>query len=109
MMKARPTNGDQPATQNDLAVWGGELTRRIDDIETRMATKDDLRELEIKMDQKMTQLKEEILHHFDAAVENIEQALKGANQDEISLLKDKQYQHEERIGVLERQAGQPPG
>lgn len=80
----------QPATQHDLELWGGELTRRIDGVEA-----------------KMDRLKDEILDHFDAAVENIEADLKGANRDEISLLKTKQQQHEQRISVLERRSGLP--
>lgn len=29
-------NGSQPATQDDLALWGGELSRRIDTLDNRM-------------------------------------------------------------------------
>jgi len=40
--------------------------------------------------------------HFDVVAENIHQDVAAANADEISLIKDKQTNHEERIDALER-------
>lgn len=36
MKKKRNSTGNQPATQADLAMLGGELTRRIDGLDTRI-------------------------------------------------------------------------
>lgn len=97
-MAKKKTSRSEPATQHDLDAWGGELTRRVDGVELRvekiektMATKDDLR-----------QLKEEIFHHFDAAVEEIHHDLAGANKDEISFIANKQDDHEHRLRRIEK-------
>ena len=39
--------------------------------------------------------------HFEVVAENIQQDVAGANADEISLIKDKQLDHEQRITALE--------
>ena len=98
----------QPVTLHDLDTWGGELTRRIDGVESRlsgmetriggieytMSTKDDLQHL-----------RTELVHEFKGAVENITEQLKGANRDEVSALQDAREIHEERITHLEERAG----
>jgi len=57
------------------------------------------------MKEEMGSIKEEILRHFDVTVENIRSDPEGANADEISAIKGKQAQHDERITVLERRSG----
>lgn len=52
----------------------------------------------------MQTMKQEILDHFDAVIENVEDELKGANRDEIELIKDVQQRHEQRIAQLETAA-----
>ena len=82
--------------------------RRLDDDEpvtkgflrhelSRYATKEDLQAM-----------KDEILYHFDAVVEKIEEDLKGANADEISLLGNRDDQLAKRVSVLEEQVGLTP-
>ena len=39
--------------------------------------------------------------HFDVVAENIHKDVAGANQDEISYLRDKVVEHEERLSALE--------
>ena len=92
------TSGNEPATLHDLDVWGGELTARINALEAKMVTKDELQ-------QGLDSLEGRIVHEFRSAVENIEAALKGANHDEISSLQDSKLDHEARITVLERRSG----
>ena len=58
----------------------------------------------------MDEQAEETRRHFDVAVEKIEDDLKGANQDEISLIKDQQIPDlDERVQVLEKKTGVPVG
>lgn len=49
--------------------------------------------------------KDDIIRHFDVAVEDIRHDLEGANRDEIGVLKDAKRDHEQRIVRLEQQAG----
>lgn len=74
----------------------------------RPATKRDVRllkldvaALEAKLDSRFNDLRD----HFDAAVENIIDELRGANSDEISLLKDSEANHEQRLTAVERRIG----
>jgi hypothetical protein len=77
-----------PATKRDITI----VRKEIHDSATQLRSE-------------MKEMKDEILHHFDVAVENIEDSLRGANADEISLLKTNLDLHEERIGMLEQHAG----
>ena len=53
---------------------------------------------------------EETRRHFDVAMEKIEDDLKGANKDEISLIKDQQIPDlDDRVQVLEKKTGVPVG
>ena len=86
---------------------------------SELATKDDLRKLEERMDrrflaleQEMKRLHEEVtrqfeeaIRHFDVVAENIQQDLAGANADEISLIKQKQTNLAERVESLEYKVG----
>lgn len=81
----------QPVTQGDLDTWGGELTSRLDRMEKTMATKDELRQMEKR-----------IIFEFKAAVENIHDEMAGANKDEISAMKDKDTDLDQRVTVLEK-------
>jgi len=48
------------------------------------------------------------MDHFDVVAENIHRDVAGANQDEITLIKDQQLpDHEKRIQALERNSGLP--
>jgi hypothetical protein len=69
------------------------------------ATKGDLHDLRHDMQRQMATMEQRILDHFDAAVENIEEQLGGANADEISLLKDADNNLHERLLPLERRSG----
>ena len=84
-----------PATRQNVAL----VRYEIDAIRSSLA---DLRK---EMLDQMQQMRDEILRHFDVVVENIEDAMSGANADEISLLKNGLEVHEERIGALEGRAG----
>jgi hypothetical protein len=72
----------------------GDFSALRREIAAKFATKDELAAME-----------QRILDHFDAAVENISQELRGANADEISLLKDTDNKLHDRIVPLERQVG----
>ena len=92
-------------------------TSPINDDDNAPATKRELNSLEHRMDVKLdaviTLIKEESQEtrdHFDAVAENIHLDVAGANQDEITLLKDQKIpDHEERIQALEKHAGLPVG
>jgi hypothetical protein len=38
-------------------------------------------------------------------IEEVREDLRGAQQDELNLIKDKQVQHENRLAAIERRAG----
>jgi hypothetical protein len=57
------------------------------------------------VDRQLSDAIAEIKHHFDIAVENIEADLKGANSDEISLLKDTLSDHGKLIKTIENHVG----
>lgn len=103
-----PADDERPLTRRDLSVLEQQLKGRLGS----MATREDLSalrsDLAAQIQQMRTQLIAEIervgketRNHFDVVVEKIEDDLKGANTDEISLLKDHQSAHEQRIAVLE--------
>ena len=48
---------------------------------------------------------EETRRHFDVVAENIHHDVAGANRDEITLLQDKQHDHEERLAAVEQKIG----
>jgi hypothetical protein len=56
----------------------------------------------IQMEEKMNEKTEETKRHFNVVAENIHQDVAGANKDEISLIKDKQQNQEERLTEVER-------
>jgi hypothetical protein len=69
------------------------------------ATKGDLHRLRGEIASKMATMQEEIVRHFDVAVENIEESLRGANADEIDTLRDADRSLHERLTPLEQRAG----
>lgn len=73
--------------------------------DTTPATKGDLAQLRDELDRKIESFKDEILRHFDVAVENIRHDLTGALRDAIEIAKDLKDNHERRIRRLERAAG----
>ncbi len=64
-----------------------------------MATKKDLRALEARLLKSSAEQKDEILRHFDVAVEAIREDLVGANADEIASLTDRVDRLERHIGL----------
>lgn len=80
-----------PATKRDIAAVRHEI-----DVVSESVDK-----LRGEIIGQMSEMREEILHHFDVAVENIEDSLRGANADDISLLKDNVEINRQRIAVLE--------
>lgn len=107
-----PEGGNQPVTQRDLTMLRADLQRELAQKADLRALRQDIgREMkDLKTEMRnlkteITDLKTEILHHFDAAVENIEESLRGANADEISLLQDGRKDHEARITTLEQRVG----
>ncbi len=75
---------DQPATKRDVRL-----------LKRGLAT------LDAKLDSRFNELRD----HFDAAVEIITDQLRGANADELSLLKDTDANHEQRLTAVERKMG----
>jgi predicted metal-dependent hydrolase len=49
--------------------------------------------------------KDEIIEHFDVAVETIRHEMKAAHHDSIEMLRDQSDDHAKRIERLERHAG----
>lgn len=88
-----------PATKRDITLVRKEIHDSAAELRTEMKDmRDGLRS-------EMKEMKDEILHHFDVAVENIEDSLRGANADEISLLKTNLDLHEDRLGAVEERVG----
>jgi len=110
-----PEGGDRPATQRDLTMLRADLQRELaqkadkaDLLTLRQDIGREIRDLRAEMKDlktEITDLKTEIFDHFDAAVENIEESLRGANADEISLLQDSKEDHETRLTTLEHRVG----
>lgn len=103
-------NSDNPVTAGQFDEAMAIIATSFEKVVTKedakqFATKDDLKHTKEEIFDRMAQDKNEILHHFDAAVENIHSDLVGANQDEISGLITAQEDHEGRIINLERHAG----
>lgn len=72
------------------------------------ATKEDIRLLmeQIgKLYDANARWKDEIIEHFDVAVETIRHEMKAAHHDSIDLLRDQNADHAKRIERLERHAG----
>lgn len=79
-------NGSEPATQHDVSLWGGELTRRIDGVESEVTgVKQEL--------QKHGRILESILK----VLESIEGRLVG-----MADHSDKLERHEQRLFAVER-------
>lgn len=79
---------------------------------TSPATKEDLHELEMRIDRRITALeakvesfKDEVLRHFDVVSEANRHDLLGIHRDRIESLVDARTDHEVRIKRLERVAG----
>lgn len=73
-----------------------ELAQMTESAFQKTASKDDLK-----------QGLEEQRYYFDAAVENIENSLRGVNRDEILGLKDVDKKLDQRVTVVEQQLGLP--
>jgi gas vesicle protein len=127
-----PEDANLPATKRDIAVVRKEIRNSVAEVRTEMSEmrndlhtemkdmreglrsemkemqgglRSEMKEIRDGLRSEMKEMKDEIINHFDAAVENIEDSLRGANADEISLLNTNLDRHEERIGVLEERIG----
>lgn len=92
-----------------VKVGFDDVYKRFDDIDKRF---DDVyKQLHnsgsrISLVEKNLQESEERLkQHFDVVAENIHQDIAGANADEVSLVKQKQENLEERLVVVEEKVG----
>ena len=99
-----------PATKRDIAVVRQEIRNSVTDLRTEMkdmreGLRSEMKEMSDGLRSEMKEMKDEILHHFDVAVENIEDSLRGANADEISLMKNNLKNHKERLDVIEERVG----
>lgn len=75
---------------------------------TAPATKDDIRLLMEQIGRLYdanARWKDEIIQHFDVAVESIRHEMQAAHHDSIELLRDQTADHASRIKRLERHAG----
>ncbi|MBI3332278.1 hypothetical protein HYZ99_04990 [Candidatus Peregrinibacteria bacterium] len=86
----------KPATKGDLK---------------KFSTKDDLKKSEERMHQiikselQKNDRSDEVMRHFDVRLEEIRHDLKGANKDQIEVLKDHDQDHQRRIVRLEHATG----
>ncbi len=85
-----PADANEPATKADVYA----VKRGLQTLKSELTTYIDTKH-------------QETLDHFDTAVENITEQLKGANTDEVSLLKDADNTLHRRIMPLEERAGLP--
>ena len=69
------------------------------------ATKGDLYQLEARIQKSL----KEVIRHFDVVAENIHRDVAGANEDELSLLKDNGQQVESRVAAIETLLSMPIG
>ncbi len=98
-MTDEPTEHEIPADDNEPATKG-----YVRSVENRLlkVIKAEAKANRLHMDEQA----EETRRHFDVAVEKIEDDLKGANKDEISLIKDQLLpDQDDRVQVLEKQTG----
>ncbi|MBI1812506.1 hypothetical protein HY285_02600 [Candidatus Peregrinibacteria bacterium] len=88
-----------PATKQDIQM----LMEHMGKLYDRIAQSE--KSIEKKMEKKLEEKFEETKRHFDVTVEKIRHDLKGANKDQIEVLKDRSTSHEKRIVRLEQHAG----
>lgn len=88
-----------PATKADISMIMDELGRMYD---AQERWKNELRE-EFHTDQE--RWKDEVMEHFDLVAENIREDFRGANREEIEVMKDMQKRDGKRITVLEQTVG----
>jgi hypothetical protein len=89
--------GDAPATKADVRMLMDEIGKLYD---ANKRWKDEvIRELDGRIDGKITASETRTKEHFDLAVENIRAELVGANKDRLE-------NHEDRITRLEVRVGQ---
>jgi hypothetical protein len=89
-----------PATKADISGFRNEL--KADIREFRNEFKADMLQLRQESTAQLKTFKDEILRHFDLAVETIRHDLVGADRDEMAQMKDRSQDHEQRILRLER-------
>lgn len=69
------------------------------------ATKADIARLDKKIDQAADRIITKVTNRIDVMIENRADDVLGVKKDEVSLIKDKQNDHEERIVVVEQKIG----
>lgn len=84
-----------PATKEDIHLLMEQIGKLYD---ANAQWKDDIHT-------SISSWKDEIIEHFDVAVESIRHEMKTAHHDSIELLRDETADHAKRIKRLERQAG----
>jgi hypothetical protein len=102
--KVVSVNSNQPVTQAEFSDAMGIIKHEFDHLDDRFATKEDFKQLQIQMEE----MKEAIFRHFDATAESIHLDVAGTNADRVSLLENKQGEHEERLTVIEQKIGLRP-
>ncbi len=95
-------NDTTPATKSDINSMNEKIEYLIGAVSNLYKANKDWKD---KIIESMKDSKDEITRHFDVTVENIRHDLKGANRDEIEVLKDSKTDHEQRIVHLEKRAG----
>jgi hypothetical protein len=94
-----PEDANLPATKRDIAVVKKEIHDSAAALRTEIKDERDVLSLEMK------EIKDEILRYFDVVIENIEDSFRGANADEISLIKTNLGLHGERLDTIEERVG----
>ncbi|HUY92240.1 MAG TPA: hypothetical protein VMV10_26100 [Pirellulales bacterium] len=84
-----------PATKEDIRLLMEQMGK-LYDADARW--KDDIQN-------SISRWKDEIIEHFDVAVETIRHEMRAAHHDSIELLRDQTADHAKRIKRLERHAG----
>lgn len=115
-------------TQHDLELWGGHLSQKIDNLDTKIDTvkielegkidnldtkidnvKTELIErierVDMKIETTKEELTEELKRHFDAGVEIMRSEFTGGYKDEIIGLKDKDKEHDREIATIKHTIG----
>jgi hypothetical protein len=97
------------ASLHAVTMMSDPTHEEINEDDDQPATRGYVRQQIAELKKFIAQENEETRRHFDVVAENIHVDVAGANADEISLIKNKQDDHEDRIVDLERTAGVPDG
>jgi hypothetical protein len=97
------------APLHSVTMMSDPTHEEINEDDDQPATRGYVRQQLAELKKFIAEENEETRRHFDVVAENIHVDVAGANADEISLIKNKQDGHEDRIVALERSAGAPAG